>query len=43
MTIEKGSANAVHEEEMKRNLCENLSAAHHSIEAAFEEGSGENE
>lgn len=43
MKIEKGSANAVYEEEMKRNLCENLSAAHHSIEAAFEEGSGENE
>ena len=36
MKIEKGSANAVYEEEMKRNLCENLSAAHHSIEAAFE-------
>lgn len=43
MKIEKGSANAVYEEEMKRNLCENLSAAHHSIEAAFDEGSGENE
>lgn len=43
MKIEKGSANAVYKEEMKRNLCENLSAAHHSIEAAFEEGSGENE
>lgn len=43
MKIEKGSANAVYEEEMKRNLCENLSAAHHSIEAAFEEGSEENE
>lgn len=43
MKIEKGSANAVYEEEMKRNLCENLPAAHHSIEAAFEEGSGENE
>lgn len=43
MKIEKGSANVVYEEEMKRNLCENLSAAHHSIEAAFEEGSGENE
>ncbi len=43
MKIEKGSANAVYEEEMKRNLYENLSAAHHSIEAAFEEGSGENE
>lgn len=43
MKIEKGSANAVYEEEMKRNLCENLSAAHHSIEAAFEEGSGKNE
>ena len=43
MKIEKGSANVVYEEEMKRNLCENLSAAHHSIEAAFDEGSGENE
>lgn len=43
MKIEKGSANAVYEEEMKRNLYENLSVAHHSIEAAFEEGSGENE
>lgn len=43
MKIEKSSANAVYEEEMKRNLSENLSAAHHSIEAAFEEGSGENE
>lgn len=40
MKIEKGSANAVYEEEMKRNLCENLSAAHHSIEAAFEEEIG---
>ena len=43
MKIEKGSANVVYEEEMKRNLCENLSAAHHSIEAAFDERSGENE
>lgn len=38
MKIEKGSANAVYEEEMKKILCENLSAAHHSIEAAFENG-----
>ena len=43
MKIEKGSANAVYEEEMKTNLCENLSVAYHSIEVAFEEGSGENE
>ncbi len=43
MKIEKGSANAVCEEEMKRTLCENLPAAHHSIEAAFEGGGEENE
>ena len=43
MKIEKGSANAVYEEEMKKILCENLSAAHLSIEAAFENGGEKNE
>lgn len=43
MKIEKGSANAVYEEEMKKILCENLSAAHHSIEAAFANGGEKNE
>lgn len=43
MKVEKGSANAVYEEEMKRTLCENLWAARHSIEAAFENGGERNE
>lgn len=43
MKIDKGNANAFYEEEMRRNLCENLSAAHHSIEAAFGDGGEENE
>lgn len=38
MRIEKSAANAVYEQEMKKTLCENLLAAHRSIEAAFEGG-----
>lgn len=41
MKIEKSDANVLYEEEMKRTLCENLPAAYHSIEAAFEGGGEE--
>lgn len=43
MKIEKSSANALYEEEIKRILCENLPAAYQSIEAAFEGEVGEYE
>lgn len=42
MKIEESTINAAYEMEMKETLCENLLAAHRSVEAAFADGGVKN-